>query len=58
MVQVFEQVSVLTAQGRNQEAMILLQDNNHLKETVTFCGISISAEKASEMGLRLIAMAN
>ena len=43
----------LNVQGYREEAANLIEANNHLKQTVTFCGMSISIEKAQEMGLKV-----
>ena len=50
---VFHEAALLSAQGRHQEAAILLEENEYLKETVTFCGMALSVDKAKEMGLEV-----
>lgn len=50
---IFERAALLAAQGRVVEADQLIQDNNHLKDVITFCGMTISVEKAQEMGLQV-----
>lgn len=50
---IFEQAANLVAQGRHKDAAALLESHDYLKQTVTFCGMSISVEKAKEMGLQV-----
>lgn len=49
----FDKVSVLAASGQHGEAAGLLAANSYLKDEVTFCGVTISVEKAQELGLSL-----
>jgi hypothetical protein len=49
----YEEIAVLYAQGREREAMQVLHQVQDLKQTVTFCGLSIPVERAKEMGLKV-----
>lgn len=50
-VQLFDEAAVLAANGRADEASQLIESNSYMKDDVTFCGVTISVEKAQEMGL-------
>ena len=47
----FEDMAVLTAQGREAEAAELLAEHGYLKQAITFCGMTISLEEARAQGL-------
>jgi hypothetical protein len=48
---IFYQAAHLEARGQHQAAAALIASNNSLKDTITFCGMSISLKEAREMGL-------
>lgn len=50
---VFYEANQLLMRGQTQAAADLLEANQFLKKTVTFCGMSISLEKAKELGLEV-----
>jgi hypothetical protein len=53
MAPIYSQASVLEAQGRRAEAAALLAENGHLAEPVTFCGVTMSADQAKQLGLKV-----
>lgn len=49
----FYQAAELVARGQYQQAQALLTSTEHLRETITFCGASISVDKAKGLGLEV-----
>lgn len=49
----FYQAARLEAQGHTAQAQQVLEQAQYVKQTITFCGMSISVEKAKEMGLEV-----
>lgn len=49
----FNQAALLAANGHMGAAQDLISSNGHMKNDVTFCGVTISAEKAEEAGLKV-----
>ncbi|HSX45336.1 MAG TPA: hypothetical protein VLF39_04515 [Candidatus Saccharimonadales bacterium] len=49
----FHQAADMVARGEHLQAQQLLEATSYLKEEVTFCGVSISIEKANELGLEV-----
>lgn len=50
---IFYQASNLVAAGRTHEAQSLIHENRGLQKTIVFCGVSISTDKADELGLKI-----
>jgi hypothetical protein len=49
----FYEAAELSAMGHYAQAQQLLESANHLKEAVTFCGMSIRVEEAQNQGLKV-----
>jgi hypothetical protein len=52
-VPIFQEAAAFIAQGNVQAAQELVTSKQYLMNTVTFCGASISVDKAKELGLEV-----
>lgn len=53
VVEIFMQASNYAAMGQHDLAQQIIMDNRNLQKTITFCGVSISADKAKELGIEI-----
>lgn len=52
-VPIFYQAAELAMRGELEQARNLVEANGHMKETITFCGMSFSIEEAEKMGINV-----